>query len=669
MAEKKEIFDLLKPAAEMGEVAVAPEMVQKWLGEDIDVMDMVAEMIKAEGVEYTYGICAGNEITAEMHFNRAGIKHVQVRHEQTAPFIAEAQARMTGRPSPGIALIGPGTGITNAATGIVQALCAQAPTVIIACTDEMWADNVIFGQGISRAYKIYGHGGLTKYTTRVNNPMALPFEVKRAFRAAMTPPLGPVCVELPGEYQNIVWHRGPRARFLVGFNPMTWTARTERPKTMAPPDDVDRMMKWLFEAEKPAVIAGEGVVYDDAIPELQEFARLSGIPTHCRRSARGAISEFDPLNCGGRARGAMMRGSERSVVIGLKIGYLELFGFPPFWNDMGLYAQIQQCRENTCMQLATEHELTGNLKVILRQMIDWCKGNGKTEPPEKWNEWRQSIAQAKGKYEQRSIEREKKGEGKMPLHPDVAGKLIVEFLHEELDDDYYSSIDGFTAATYYSDWQKVKFAPSILDASDTIGFGQGPGQAIAAGLASNRSKPIIAVMGDGCIGAGGMEIEVASRFNIPAVFIHFNNNYIVTGSQYFVTGALSPSGIPLQDTWATLPNIRYDKMMAEFGCHPELVRRDAEMKPALKRSLDFVRDKSRPAFIEVFIDPDVLQEIWGTFLFQMCLGFLEWEDLNPRLKEIMNELWDRRLALLSDAWTHPSWAKGIQKMREELGNK
>ena len=658
--EKKLVLETLKPGAEFAQVEAASEEVRKWLGESVDVMDMVCDVLKGEGVDHVYHLTAGNTWNIEGHLLEHGIKRIHVRHEQSATFAAEGEARASGRP--GVAIIGPGTGTTNATSGLVQGMSAQSPMLCLTFTDPMWADNMVFAQGISRAHKIYS--GITKYTTRVGDPSVLPWEVKRAIRAAITPPCGPVAVEIPANCHEQSWRRGPRQRFLLGYNPVTWGGRSERIRVVPPPEEVERAMKWFMEAESPAIVCGESIVLDDAIPELQEFVRLTGIPTHTRRQSRGAISEYDPLNCCGRARGAVMRKSDRSLVIGLKIQYLELFGYPPFWNAGGRFIQAQTCPENTCMTLPTDFELIGNLKLMLRQMIECVKSMGISKPPEKWSGWRNMVVEQKGKYDRLTVERTKAQEGKVPLHPDLNGKLMSEFLHEELNDDYYTLVDGFTASTYFTDWQKIKFAPSMLDASDTIGFGQSPAHALAFGLLNNRDKPSIAIMGDGAVGAGGADIETCVRWQIPCVFVHLNNSSVVTGSQYLFSEKFSPSGIPLWDGWYTLPNIHYERMFKEYGCHAEFVERDVHVKPALKRAFDFVRDKSKPAFVEVFIDPDVLQEIWTTFLFPMSMGSFTWDELNPTLKDLIAEAWDKTLPLVY-GWRHPSWTEGVKKWREE----
>ena len=102
--------------------------------------------------------------------------------------------------------------------------------------------------------------------------------------------------------------------------------------------------------------------------------------------------------------------------------------------------------------------------------------------------------------------------------------------------------------------------------------------------------------------------------------------------------------------------------MAEFGCHTEFVEKDSEMKAALKRSLDFVRDKNKPAFIEVFVEGRTMNEIWGTFLTNCC-GFLEWDDLPEEGRKAIMELGLCDPTYRSFAPTWPDEAFNVRKKR------
>jgi len=661
MVEKKaekEILDLLKPGAEQATAGlVVPEIAMM----EVNLFDLEAQIIKDFGIKQVYGLQSGGMWAHETALMKAGIARVAVRHEQTATFAADAEARILGRP--GMALIGAGTGITNASTGVCQAYAAQAPMFVLVGESATFDDDIPIGQGIARAENQFR--GLTKWTRRVSNPMVLLWQIVRGFRSCVTPPYGPVCVTTPYEQFDVTWHRQPLMRFLTMLAPGVWPQKLEGGGSQANQQDLEAAVKWLLEAEKPCIIAGSAVHYEHAVDELREFVELTGIPCHTRRVARGAISEYSPLNCYGRARGAVMRASDRALVLGLRVAYLENFGYPPFWGMETRYVQAQPSKDEVCLGLNTDYELIGNTKLILRQMIDCVKSLGITKPPEKWNGWRQFVVERKEHYRKRAIDRSEKARGVVPLHPDLAGRLLAEFCTEELKDEYITVVDGFTASTYWTDWNMCKFSAQVMDASETIGIGHGVGMAIGAGLATDRKIPIISVMGDGAVGAAGMDIETAARWDIPAVFVQLNNDSVVTAWHYFRAKACHPTGDYLKDSWEVLPHIRYDRMFKEFGCHAEFVERDVELKPAMKRACDFVRSKSKPAFVEVFIDKDVLQEIWSTMITPMAINTLKWEEIPEAGQKIIADTLPMYAPLVW-GWVPPDWIENVRAMGKEV---
>ena len=88
------------------------------------------------------------------------------------------------------------------------------------------------------------------------------------------------------------------------------------------------------------------------------------------------------------------------------------------------------------------------------------------------------------------------------------------------------------------------------------------------------------MLGDGAVGAGGMDIETNARWGIPAVFIHENNNTLITGGFNWYEKVATPTGNLLRDSWQVMPDVRYDRVFAEMGCHPEFVERADQVKPA-----------------------------------------------------------------------------------------
>jgi thiamine pyrophosphate-dependent acetolactate synthase large subunit-like protein len=614
----------------------------------------MAEILREEGVTHVAGLTAGGQWQIESALLRHGIKRIHVRHEATATFFADAMGRLTSRP--GVSEVGPATGLSYSHAGVIQAYAAQSPMVHLVGESGTWDDDMFMGQGVARSEWMFVNQ--CKWVRRVTNPNIYLWYIKQAFRRAVTPPHGPIVIAHPYEFWDYPKHTQPRMAQLLCYTPGYWAPKPVR--TMADPQVVEEAMKWLMEAERPAIIVGEGITLQFAQDELREFVALTGIPTHSRRNTRGCPSEYDPLNCYGRARGAVMREADRAVVMGLRIAFLENFGYPPFWGPATQYIQVQTCRENVNTALATLFEIIGDLKLVLRQMIDCVKSLGITKPPEKWNGWRQKVVEWKEKYWNRAIERTERFRGVVPLHPELFGREVAECVKDEYNDEYISVMDAFSGATFLSDWQRLKWAPQQVDASETIGFGHGPGMALAAAVAYDWKLPIQVAMGDGAIGAGGMDIETCARWDVPAVFIHFNNFQFVSGGWKWWSKAMAPSGDWIKDGWHNLPNIRYDRMFREFGCHTELVRRDGETRSAVKRAFDFVKTKSKPAFIEAWVDPDCMQEIWPTMMVQLSCGQTPWQDI-PEEGRKLALAWKDMVTPFALPCEAPTWKKALDR--------
>ncbi len=208
----------------------------------------------------------------------------------------------------------------------------------------------------------------------------------------------------------------------------------------------------------------------------------------------------------------------------------------------------------------------------------------------------------------------------------------------------------------------MKYSGRQLDSADPISYGHATGHAIGAGLATDRKIPIFCVIGEGSVGTTGMDIETCAQWDIPAVFIYQNNNGQPSNMwrPWFKKICMS-TGIMMRDSTETLPWIRYDRMMAEFGCHTEFVMRDHELRPALKRATDWVRNKCKPAFIEVHVEPEVNNEVMAMFS-SFVYGFVKWDELPVEgqryilTQKMAEEPW---LSIGAD----PSWKEAIEKYK------
>ncbi|MFH0846731.1 MAG: thiamine pyrophosphate-binding protein [Chloroflexota bacterium] len=629
--EEKMLVDRLRPSAEIGRGAAVDVRAE----EKICIGDAMAEMLKEEGVEYCFFLTGGGTATFTAALQMNKIKCVHVRHEQAAGFAMDAWGRLTRRP--GFALPGQGTGLTNFSSGLIQAYSAGAPGVAIQMESGPLDDDKYGGQGIARAENQFK--GICKWVRKVTLPGTLLWQLKRAFRSAVTPPAGPVVIAVSNsEFQTTKNYMVPRRELYNAIRPGGWKPDDGADQCPANPAYVEKAVKWLLEAERPVIIAGHAAHQQDCQEEYREFAHLLGVPSSGRRTARGIISELDELNYGRRARGPVFAQADRCIVLGLRCGSLEGFGNPPFFPHNIHYCQIQDCRETTELNLPTDIEIIGNLKQVMKQMTQCAKDMGIKKPVAKWEKWRQFIKDTEQSYKSRVIARTDRMAHQTPVHPDLVGRYVSEVMSEEYNNDCISIIDGYTASAYFTAWNVATQSGCNLDASEMVGIGHSPGMALAAGLATNREKPIFAVMGDGAIGAGSMDIETNVRWNIPCVFLHENNNTYINGVwEIFNAKACAVEGNILHDSWETMPNVHYEKMFAEVGAYPEFVDKPEQLKPAVKRAFQVAMREKRPAFVEVFVDMDVLHSNFGnpaTYLYRAA-GQFKWDQLPDKGKKLI----------------------------------
>ncbi len=544
--------------------------------------------------------------------------------------------RLTTRP--GFAIAGAGTGLTNFGTGLCQSYSAGAPGVALVCESGPFDDDKYGGQGIARAEQQYQ--GMAKMVRKVNTPNTLLWQLKRAFRTAVTPPTGPAVVasgntEINAQQNYMV----PRRVLYQAIRPDAWGPKEYAQSLVESPDPVlvERAVKWLLEAEKPVIIAGHEAHQDHCQEEFRELAHLIGVPSSGRRIARGMISEEDDINYGRRARGPVFDQADRCIVLGLRIGSLEGWGNPPFFPHTMRYVQIHNHPDYTELKLPTEIEIIGNIKKTLQMMIQMIKGMGIKKPLDKWEKWRQFVKDTEESYKKRTMARSDKMAHQMPLHPDYLRRVTAEVLSEDYKNDYVIIIDGYTASAYTTGWNVAVNTGTVLDASETIGIGHSPGMALAAGLANNREKLVIGLMGDGAVGAAGMDIETCIRWNIPAVFIHHNNNTLINGNwELFWSKACAVEGNILHDSWEVMPNTHFERVFAEMGAHPEFVERPEDAKAALRRACQIAMKEKRPAFVETFVDMDVLHSNFAQPASVIrTAGQFKWDELPEKGKKIV----------------------------------
>ena len=549
------------------------------MAEEITGTQAVARILKEEGVQHIFGVHGAHIWGLLNDICATGIKMIHMRHEQSGVFAADGYARASK--NPGVCFGTASPGMYSMVGGLAHAHLSRSPVVAIVgqhpTTQDGWGSwQEAYGEQVCQT--------CTKWSKRVLNTSMISFWMQKAFRDATAYPPGAVLIEIPGNVLGRL--EAPTSAAQSGYLP-----KGQNPKpgpSQASPADVEKAVRMLLEAQKPVVVAGNGIYWADASKELKEFVELMQIPVHTRRIGRGAVPEDHPLAFTGGYRRPFFKSCDVMLIIGHQLNSLENFGLPPTFGGNTKYIQIGEADVEFSPLLPTQLSIWGNPKLVLRQMIDCAKSLIKQPPQRK--ELIESIAKAREAHRKQVREEAEAGRNSKPLNPKFMAQEIVDFL----DDSATIIYDSFTLVAFCTDRIEAKFAGQVLDASTYGGVGHSIGMAIGAQLA-RPGKQIISIIGDAGIGYAGFDLETAVRYKTPAVFFVFNNSgWMSTYFQNIIA--------PQMNSWGMLPDLRYDKIFAEMGCHVELVTEPQQVRPALERSFN----SGKPAVINAIPDQTVL---------------------------------------------------------------
>jgi len=523
----------------------------------------IGRVLKEEGVQYMFGLQGGHIWSILVGAGMNGVKMVHFRHEQAGGYAADAYARESGKV--GICFGTAGPGMTNQISGIAQAFYAKSPVVGLYGAHGLMED----GRGsLQEGYVEPTLMRYTKWCKRVPSPNLIAFYVKKAIRDAMTYPQGPVALEFPIDVQLNRTTFSQQSGFIDNAYP-------EPAPSAADADSVEKAVKALLAAERPVIAAGEGVFWGHAEDELKEFVELTKIPVITRRVSRGAVPEDHPLAFSGRARSSILRAADVACTIGLNLNYLEGYGA---WAAKAKLIQITEVKSDIEFAFKSEMIIISSPKSALKQMIAVAKREIKKSPLAR-DAWLKQFNEIKNKERARLNEEAEKVKNNKPMHPSWVAQAVLA----GLDKDATIILDAYTASAYFTERFMGQHSGSVLDAGMVAGIGHGVSMAVGAQLAK-PGRQILAVMGDGGMGLGGMDVESAVRCQTPVVYLVNNNSDYIAGSgPLYLKAIKTPGKVYASAPWGIAPT-NYAKMFEACGANGIRVEDPAKLTDATKQA-------------------------------------------------------------------------------------
>ena len=246
--------------------------------------EALIKALEKEGVDVVFGLPGGANLPIYDALVDANLRHILVRHEQSAAHMADGYARIKRKAGVCFATSGPGA--TNLITGIATAYADSSP--MIAVTGQV--PLAMIGKDAFQETDIIGVANpCTKYAFQPRAAAEIPDTVKKAFYIAESGRPGPVLIDIPKDVQQ--------AREDVFF-PELIKVRGYSPIVDADLSQLERAVQTMLKAERPIIMAGGGVILSGAFSELQAMAELLMAPVVTTFKGKGSFPENHPLAMG-----------------------------------------------------------------------------------------------------------------------------------------------------------------------------------------------------------------------------------------------------------------------------------------------------------------------------------------------------------------------------------
>jgi len=479
---------------------------------------------------------------------------LDVRHEQTAAFAAEATGKLTR--VPGLAVLTAGPGVTNGASAIAQAQFAGSPMVVLGgrAPQSRWGSGAL--QELDQPPIL---APVSKLARTIPTAGDMLNGMHEAFTVARSSHRGPVFVDVPmDELFGASAGEVAAGGHVRGADPDT--------------DALAAIAALLVAAQRPVLVLGTDVWADHAEEAALRLVEALGIPTITNGMGRGLVPGGHPLLVT-KARGQALGTADLVVVVGTPLDFRLGFGvFGGAGPDKGQGAEPAKVVHvaDSPGQLSGHATLAGQASGDLTACLDGILAAVEKAGQASYAGWVSSLQETVQAATARDAELLSAEAD--PVHPArIYGELVPR-----LADDAVVIGDGGDFVSFAGKFVEPQRPGGWLDPGPYGCLGAGLGAAIAARIA-RPSAQVVLLLGDGAAGFSLMDVDTLVRHNLPVVMVVGNNSAwgLEKGPMQMLYG---------YDVAADLAPTRYDEVVKALGGAGETVTDPRQIGPALDRA-------------------------------------------------------------------------------------
>ena len=530
---------------------------------------LIVDCLAAQGVEHVFCIPGESYLAVLDALHDAAIQVTVCRQEAGAVMMADATARLTGRP--GIAMVTRGPGATNAAHGIHIAEHDSVPLILFVGHVERG----VRGRGAWQELDYRAvFGSMAKWVVEIDEAARIPELVSRAFHVALQGRPGPVVIALPEDMllEAAAVAAGPRVEAVE-----TWPGLTQ----------MAELQKRLWAARSPMLVLGGSGWSETACTRVRRFAERFELPA-ATSFRRAMLFPGDHPNYAGEIGlgpnpklKARLEAADLVILAGGRMAEVPsqaytLFDVPsPRQTLVHVHAdpaEIGRVYHPALGIIASPGAFAAALETVQPpNEIPWA-GSTETARAE-YLAWTETPPAIPGRFQY--------GEA-------------MAWLRDRLPEDAIVTNGAGNYAIWVGRFLRYRrFATQLAPVSGSMGYG------LPAAVGAKRLHPgrmVVCFAGDGCFLMNGQEFATAVQYDLPIVVI------VVDNGMYGTIRMHQEREYPGRVSATRLRNPDFAAYAVAFGGHGERVETTEDFAPAFERAVA----SGKPAILHVLIDPEAI---------------------------------------------------------------
>ncbi|MBW8825791.1 MAG: thiamine pyrophosphate-binding protein [Acidobacteria bacterium] len=553
-------------------------MVHARITRQRSVPEAIFDALAEGGVRYVLGLSGG--LTGRLWkalYEHPTIQAIQVREESVGTKMAEAYGRSTGQP---IVVMGQGEWITgNAGAGYLEALLGASPMILL--TEMTDGDTLSHHAPYQSGTGDYGTWDVRRSLSGSTKRVMVSYDgaqavqhVQLALKHAMTGEPGPVAVVLHSSAVEgtVGPDSTPRIYGTEAYLPRPWQGMDEAA--------LEQAAEALRGAERPVIIAGNGVRLSRAQDSLARLARAIDAPIATTASGKGVFSERDPLSIGPlgfsgwASANAVVGAADVVLAIGTKLAPHDTLDEHPALIDPARQVIIQVDVEplNASWTFPVDHVLLADAGYAMDRLAESYASGGRKPG---------GNGLARAEEGRRAHPR---AETNPTSDAPFAPQFIIQMIEEVVPEDTIITCDAGENRLFMMQWYRAGAGGDYLQPAGGGGMGYAVSSALGARLA-DPDRPVLAFCGDGGFGMSMHALMTAVQQKLPIAVVVMNNGCLGWTLH-------SQGDTPIV---SDLGNFDHAAIGRSLGCQGVRVTDAEELRVALK----MVADLTEPLVIDV----------------------------------------------------------------------